>query len=95
MTTEISMDTQVTASEKMLASDLGDEVVMMCIEKGKYYSLQGPSGRIWQLLETPKTLAEISTTLLDEYDVAKDVCEDQLLSLVSQLRDQEIVTCSN
>lgn len=95
MANDISMNTRVAASEKMLSSDLGDEVVMMCIEKGKYYSLQGPSGRIWQLLETPKTLGEINSTLLEEYEVAPEECESQLLSLVSQMRDQEIVTCTN
>ncbi|QFT78506.1 PqqD family peptide modification chaperone [Erythrobacter sp. THAF29] len=95
MTSDISMATKVAASEKILASNLGDEVVMMCIDKGKYFSLKGPSGRIWNLLETPTTLNEIRGTLLAEYDVSPDECEDQLVSLIGELRDQDLVVCSN
>lgn len=67
---------------------------MMSIEKGKYFSLEGPSGRIWELLESPAKLSEIHEKLVDEYDVAPDVCEKQLLALVTEMRDQELVVCT-
>ena len=95
MSVDISMQTQVAASEKILTSNLGDEVVMMCIDQGKYYSLKGPSGRIWELLETPTTLEDIRSTLMEEYNVAQEKCESQLVSLISELRDQDLVVCSN
>lgn len=68
---------------------------MMCIDQGKYYSLKGPSGRIWELLETPTTLEDIRSTLMEEYNVAQEKCESQLVSLISELRDQDLVVCSN
>lgn len=95
MNSDISLQTQVAASERILSSNLGDEVVMMCIEQGKYYSLKGPSGRIWELLETPTTVSAIRSTLLEEYDVTPDECEDQLFSLIGQLREKELVVCTN
>jgi hypothetical protein len=95
MATSLSMDTQISASETILSSDLGDEVVMMCINKGKYFSLQGPSGRIWKLLETPRTLGEICDVLLEEYDVAPTDCESELIALVAEMHDQELVNITN
>lgn len=95
MAGDISMQTRVSIAESMLSSNLGDEVVMMCIEQGKYYCLKGPSYRIWELLEQPTTVGEVCGTLLDEYDVAQDECETQLVSLITQMREKNIVVCSN
>ncbi len=95
MTENISLKTKVSVSDSMLSSNLGDEVVMMCIEQGKYYSLKGPSFRIWELLESPITVSEIHQTLLNEYEVAPDECETQLVSLIEQMHKKDIVVCSD
>ncbi len=39
----------------------------------------------------PRPVAELRDAILDEYDVESDVCERDLLSLLSQLSDEGLI----
>lgn len=56
---------------------LHEEIVMMDIDKGKYFSLNEVSTRIWDHLEKPLSLTQICEKLQAEYEVSEDVCLKQ------------------
>jgi len=41
--------------------------------------------RIWSLIQQPTTIDELRDTLLEEYDVAPDRCQSDLLALLREL----------
>ena len=43
----------------LLAVDMDGDLVMMSIEHGNYYGVGGIGPHVWQLLETPRTTAEL------------------------------------
>lgn len=92
MSQTLSMSTKLASSEHILSSDIGDEFVMMSIDDGKYFSLKGPSGRIWELIESGTDIQSIHQTLTTEYDVPAAQCEKELLKLVEQLYDSNLIT---
>jgi hypothetical protein len=49
------------------------EAVLLDVETGMYYGLDGVGTRIWQLLETGASEEEISASLLEQY--AADAAE--------------------
>lgn len=57
---------------------LDDHQVMMHLEKGKYFGLTPVGKRIWDLIERPRNFNEIMETLLSEYNIAKDQCEQEV-----------------
>jgi hypothetical protein len=67
MTLEIT--TNITRHPDMLSAEIGGEAVMMSIEKGAYFGLNPVATRIWDLIEQPKTVAELIQAITDEYDV--------------------------
>jgi hypothetical protein len=91
MSLNILMDTKFSASEQILSSDIGDEMVMMDINLGKYFSLKGPSGRVWELIGNGTTVQAIFDVLIEEYDVEAEQCQQELLALLKDLHDAEMI----
>lgn len=61
-----------------ISGRLNDELVMMDIKKGKYFSLNPVATRIWDLLEQPISIKELCTRLTDEYDVEPGQCREEV-----------------
>jgi hypothetical protein len=87
----ISLDSVVTMSSGLVTGDMGGEKAMLNIEKGKYYALDTIASRIWELMETPRTVRDMARVLLEEYDVEEKECQSELLSFLSKLCDAGLV----
>jgi hypothetical protein len=74
-----------------ISGRLHDEMVMMDIEQGKYFSLNPVSTRIWDMLEQPKAVKEISDLLLDEFEVAESQCLSEVDELLKKLLKFKLV----
>jgi hypothetical protein len=61
-------------NSKTISGRLNDELVMMDVDLGKYFSLNPVATRIWDILESPKEIDEICDILLEEYDVDQEQC---------------------
>lgn len=74
-----------------ISGRLHDELVMMNIEKGKYFSLNPVATRIWELLEKPLTPGELCTLLLEEYEVDPAQCRGEVEELLSEMKKLGLV----
>ena len=83
---------------KTISGSLLDEIVMMDLEHGKYFSLNPVATRIWQLLETPADVETLCSRLIEEYDVEKGRCLTEVneylldmlrLGLVYEIKQQQ------
>lgn len=61
----------------IIDGSLDNHQVMMHIEKGKYYGLNPVAKRIWELVETPRSVDEIVAVLLQEFEVSEEACRAQ------------------
>jgi len=71
---------------------LDDELVMMDIEKGKYFSLNKVATHIWDLLKKPHTIPELCELLLSEYDVDPETCKKEVTVLLNEMDKLGLVT---
>jgi len=72
-------------NSKTISGRLSDEMVMMDIDHGKYFSLNPVATRIWDLLERPLTIDELCLILMNEYNVDTELCRtdvDEYLSVM-------------
>lgn len=77
--------------QQILSAAIGEEIVMMSVEKGQYYSLNAVGMRIWQLLETPRDLAEIVEALADNYDAPEDVICAEVESFLARMEREGLL----
>lgn len=69
----------------MMAADMNGETVMMDIETGMYYNLGAVGGRIWELLETPMTSAQLVEHLVAEFDVSPQQCAKDMQPFLEKM----------
>jgi hypothetical protein len=48
--------------------------------------------RIWNLIQTPRTVQEVQDTLLEEYEVEPQRCRDDLLALLQKMVAKGLIT---
>lgn len=82
---------RIKAVEEHLFSDLEGEAVLLNLKNGKYYGLNAVGVAVWERLQRPATLAEIEAGMLDEFDVAPEVCRREVLAFLTRMLDEELL----
>jgi hypothetical protein len=85
----------VSIADDQVSSELAGEAVILNLETGKYYGLNSVGARIWNLLQEEKSLGEIRDTILAEYDVEAEQCEQDILELLQKLSDHDLLKAPN
>ena len=78
-------------NNETISGRLHDELVMMDISKGKYFSFNPVATNIWDLLEQPMTLDEICVKLLEEYEVDPEQCRIEVNAHLKELQKMELI----
>ena len=73
---------------------VGEETVILDLTSGTYLGLDPVGARIWQLMGEGKTLAEICSVMLDEYEVSRADLERDTMNVVEELLAQELISAS-
>jgi Coenzyme PQQ synthesis protein D (PqqD) len=85
MPTAIDLDSTIRRAPELLAGDIDCEVVLLSLDRGAYYQLNGVGSRIWALAETPIPIAQIVLRLVEEFEVGRAECEACVLEFVRTL----------
>ncbi|NBC69885.1 lasso peptide biosynthesis PqqD family chaperone [Paenibacillus sacheonensis] len=67
------------------------DIVMMNIQQGKYYNLGQVGGVIWDLLQNPSTVEELTDALLNEFEITPEECESQVIAFLEQLMKEQLI----
>jgi hypothetical protein len=84
-------DTLLRRSEKVVSTNLDQEVVMMSIERGSYYGLDHAGTDIWEYLAEPKTFQDLCSHLMSRYTVEKKMCESDVVEFLTQMLEEELI----
>ena len=76
---------------EVISGKLEDQIVMMDIEKGKYFSMNPVATRVWELLEESSSAGELCDQLLNEFEVSREQCFDEVQELLDKLIGLDLV----
>ena len=88
----MNLSDRVNIPPEVMARTVGDETVILDLASGTYFGLDPVGARIWELMGKGKTLGEICDQILDEYEVSREMLEDDALRLARELADQGLIT---
>ncbi len=93
MSRTVSLTSRVRMPDGILLQLLQDELILLNLSNGTYYSLDPIGTRIWQLLQTApaQPLRSIRDTLLEEYKTSAERCAHDLFALVTQLQEHRLL----
>ena len=87
----ISLDSTVAVGKNTVFRDMDGEAVILDLESGTYFGLNDVGTRMWQLMEQHGTPRAALGTLIEEFDVAPDVLEQDLITLASELAEKGLL----
>lgn len=68
-----------------ITAKVGDELVMMSAENGRYLGLNEVGSRVWELIEAPRELVDLCGVLELEFDVTPEVCRAEVEAFLNEL----------
>lgn len=90
-TPNLSPESIVVVAHEQLTADVGEESVILSMKNEVYYGLDPVGTRVWHLIQTPRQIAELRETLLEEFDVEPARCERDLLELLEKLLAEGLI----
>ena len=93
--TTINPGTHISRSKGFVTAPVNNELMMLNVEQGAYYSLDPIAAEIWQLLESPLPVQDIVTALQVRYAVALEECQKDVLSFLGKLYENGMIELDN
>lgn len=84
-------DAVAVVTDDQLSTRLADEIVILGLRDSVYYGLSDVGARIWDLVQTRRTLGEILSVLVEEYDVSREEAAAGLDRLIRELETRGLV----
>lgn len=81
----------VTRSSRPFTAQAQDELVMLDPDQGRYYGLDAVGNRIWELLEEPRSVADLCAALSREFAVDAASCRRDVLTFLEQLAASQLL----
>lgn len=87
----IELSSIVRQGSDPVCAEVDGEMVMMSIEKGNYYGLDGIGTRIWQLIAEPVSVSKLCEILLTEFAVDRETCEADVLKFLARMEERNLI----
>ena len=87
-TPAVTLETTIQRSQELLASNIGDEVVMMSIENSAYYGLDPVGSKIWEMISEPMRVSDLCEQLMERFDVSAEQCQADVLKFLNEMYDE-------
>jgi hypothetical protein len=87
-----SLDQSIRIPEDVVFRELQGEAVILNLASSMYFGLDPIGTRIWQLLETHRSLRAVWEAMQQEFDAPGDALQSDLLTLVDELSKNGLLT---
>jgi hypothetical protein len=87
----IDLTTTVKRKEGYADTEVEGNKVLMSVESGMYYGLNGMGTEIWKRIDQYIQVSVLVQELLDEYDVSRRDAEAQVLSFLNELDENNLI----
>jgi hypothetical protein len=87
----ITLATRVERSSEPVSAAAGDSLMMFSVERGSYFGLNEVASAIWKKLESPVAVGALCAELRNEFEVAPERCESEVLAFLEKLEKKGLV----
>jgi hypothetical protein len=78
-------------SEQVLWTELDGQVVLLGLQRGRYYETNALGAAIWELLDEPRSASDIVDRLVSRYRVEPKRCADDLARFLNDLQSAGLI----
>ncbi|MDB5722998.1 MAG: hypothetical protein JWP15_3616 [Alphaproteobacteria bacterium] len=81
----------ISRNGTLLEAEVDGEIVALNVESGTCYGFNSTATRIWSMIEQPRSLDEICSTLVEQFDVQPEACRGDVVELLRELQADGLV----
>lgn len=87
----IGLESQPRAREGILKQRVEDETILFHLEDGQYYALDEVGGRVWELCDGTRSVADVISVICREFEAPVETIEADVLELLGELASEKLV----
>lgn len=87
----MDLNTRLTVPPHVLSRQVDDETVLLDLESGVYFGLDGVGKFIWEFVSEGKSLKDIVTRIVAEYEVAEATARKDVVDFVGDLVERGLL----
>jgi hypothetical protein len=87
----LTLTDRISIPDVVVSRDLGGETVVLNLETGIYFDLDGVATDAWQAIQRTRSLQAVYDELLVSYDVDPEQLSADLLRLVNEMHSKGLV----
>lgn len=87
----MDLETVVCRAPDQLSTTVGDEAVILNLERGAYYGLNVSGAGLWRKLQDPVRVGALHQWMLSTYEVTPEVARRDLLALLGKLAESGLI----
>lgn len=88
---EIDLETVVGRADGFSTAPVQDELMMLNVEQGAYYSLDPIAAEIWAMLEGPVRVRDLIDHLQERYAVGPEQCAADVLAFLGEMQQSGMI----
>ncbi len=80
--TDIADTAAISRPPHLVASEVDGEMVVLNVESGHFFHLNGVGSKVWEALEQPMTLPDLCRDMAERFDVDAATCRADVTEFV-------------
>jgi hypothetical protein len=84
-------DTRLSIPPQVMSRLVGDETVLLDLESGMYFGLDGVGKRIWESIGEGLTLGEIAAVVASEFEVDDATAQSDVIEFAHELLERGLL----
>jgi hypothetical protein len=89
---EITLSSVVAQRKTAVSSIVDGEAVILSIDSGCFYRLNGVGSRIWRSLQAETEVARLCDWAHDTFQAPPEVCDRDVLEFLNEINGQGLIT---
>ncbi len=82
---DLGPETVVSQSGDVISREVNGQLVLLTPSTGTVHELDEIGVQIWSLCAKPRSIESIADRIVEEYDVEKEVAEEDITSFIGQM----------
>ena len=87
----VDKDQYIVTDGDVLFTSMGEDAVLLHVQRGDYYSLNKVGARLWHLADGSKTIEDLAALLTEEFEISQEQAEEDIIELVEQFVKEDLV----
>lgn len=88
---ELNADSLIVRNNGVITNAVGNDTVMLDMETEKYFGTNKTGSYIYSLLETPTRFGSLCDRLVDDFNIPRDKCENEVAAFVREMQQLNLI----